>query len=213
MQPAICDAVGSLESPAGKDRLHDLETVRDPADRSGDLGQAHPRCQLAFEAEHDFRLDPRLRQMHHADPVARYDRVYGRVVNVAPKRLEDAVLRPHVTVGEADLATDRRRAALHPQLPQPRGDSIGIAGREFRIGGGERFALAARAKHFEHRGGDTVRARRRHLDLQPIFWPVLAQSARKLSSPLSVSGCLTSAFNVAGGTVATSAPIKAACLT
>src|SRR5690606_24808401 len=48
---------------------------------------------------------------------------------------------------------------------------------------------------------------------QPIFWPVLAQSARKASSPLSVSGCLTSAFSVAGGTVATSAPISAACLT
>ena len=70
VQPAICDAVGSLESPAGKDRLHDLETVRGPSDRSGDLGQAHPRCRLAFEAEHDFRLDPRLRQMHHTDPVA-----------------------------------------------------------------------------------------------------------------------------------------------
>ena len=50
-------------------------------------------------------------------------------------------------------------------------------------------------------------------DRQPIFWPVLAQSARNVSSPLSVSGCLTSAFSVAGGTVATSAPISAACLT
>ena len=29
---------------------------------------------------------------------------------------------------------------------------------------------------------------------QPIFWPVLAQSARNCSRPLSVSGCLTSAF-------------------
>src|SRR5690606_1889589 len=48
---------------------------------------------------------------------------------------------------------------------------------------------------------------------QPIFWPVFAQSARKASKPLSVSGCLTSAFSVAGGTVATSAPIIATCLT
>lgn len=48
---------------------------------------------------------------------------------------------------------------------------------------------------------------------QPIVWPVFAQSARNCSSPLSVSGCFTSAFSVAGGTVATSAPISAACLT
>ena len=54
MQPAICDAVGSLESPAGKDRLHDLETVRDPSDRSGDLGQAHPRCQVRLRGRARF---------------------------------------------------------------------------------------------------------------------------------------------------------------
>jgi site-specific recombinase XerD len=50
-------------------------------------------------------------------------------------------------------------------------------------------------------------------DLYAIFWPVFAQSARNDSSPLSVSTCLKSACRVAGGTVATSDPINAACLT
>ncbi len=40
-------------------------------------------------------------------------------------------------------------------------------------------------------------------DRYPIFWPVLAQSARNASRLLSVSGCLTRALNVAGGMVAT----------
>lgn len=48
---------------------------------------------------------------------------------------------------------------------------------------------------------------------QTIFWPVFAQSARNCSRPLSVSGCLTSALRIPGGTVATSAPIMAASLT
>ncbi len=46
-----------------------------------------------------------------------------------------------------------------------------------------------------------------------IDWPVFAQSATKLFSPLSVSGCLMRPFSVAGGTVATSAPISAASRT
>lgn len=48
---------------------------------------------------------------------------------------------------------------------------------------------------------------------QPMVWPVAFQSARKVSRPLSVSGCLTRPFSVAGGTVATSAPIRAASRT
>src|SRR5690606_6694072 len=47
----------------------------------------------------------------------------------------------------------------------------------------------------------------------PIVCPVFFQSARNAVMPASVSGCLTSAFRMAGGTVATSAPIMAASLT
>src|SRR3546814_7165560 len=43
-----------------------------------------------------------------------------------------------------------------------------------------------------------------------MLWPVFFQSARKASSPLSVSGCFTSALSTAGGTVQTSAPSLAA---
>ena len=80
-------------------------------------------------------------------------------------------------------------------------------------------ARACRAASPGHRAGSFARSgqlrplRSNRPVAQPIFWPVFAQSARKVSSPLSVSGCLTSAFSVAGGTVATCAPIKAACLT
>src|SRR5690606_355989 len=49
--------------------------------------------------------------------------------------------------------------------------------------------------------------------LHKIVWPVFFQSARKASSPLSVSGCLTRLLSTAGGTVATSAPAIAASLT
>ena len=48
---------------------------------------------------------------------------------------------------------------------------------------------------------------------QRMLWPVFFQSARNVSRPLSVSGCLTRLFRIAGGTVATSAPASAACLT
>ena len=44
---------------------------------------------------------------------------------------------------------------------------------------------------------------------QTIFWPVLAQSARKPSMPLSVSTCLNRPLMTAGGAVITSAPILA----
>src|SRR4051812_9491437 len=44
---------------------------------------------------------------------------------------------------------------------------------------------------------------------QPIFCPVFSQSARKASSPRSVSGCLKSWRMTAGGAVMTSAPIIA----
>src|SRR3546814_17419655 len=46
-----------------------------------------------------------------------------------------------------------------------------------------------------------------------MLWPVFFQSARKASSPLSVSGCFTSALSTAGGTVQTSAPSLAASIT
>ena len=46
-----------------------------------------------------------------------------------------------------------------------------------------------------------------------IDWPVFCQSARKASSPLSVSGWLASWRSTVGGTVATSAPILAASTT
>ena len=48
---------------------------------------------------------------------------------------------------------------------------------------------------------------------QTIFCPVFSQSARKAARPLSVKGCLSSALMTDGGTVATSAPISALCLT
>ena len=41
---------------------------------------------------------------------------------------------------------------------------------------------------------------------QRMLWPVFAQSAKKVSRPLSVSGCLTRPRRTDGGTVATSAP-------
>ena len=46
-----------------------------------------------------------------------------------------------------------------------------------------------------------------------IACPVFCQSARKASRPLSVSVWLASLRSTSGGTVATSAPIMAACLT
>ncbi len=51
------------------------------------------------------------------------------------------------------------------------------------------------------------------LGSQPIFCPVLAQSAMKAAMPLSVSGCLTSWRITLGGAVITSAPILAASST
>ena len=63
MQSAIGDAVGRLEAPAGKDRLHDLEAVRDPADRFAISARLMPGVEIRFQAEHDFGLDARLRQM------------------------------------------------------------------------------------------------------------------------------------------------------
>ena len=44
-------------------------------------------------------------------------------------------------------------------------------------------------------------------------WPVLPQSARKASSPLSVNGCLTRALKTSAGRVAASAPARAAAET
>ena len=46
-----------------------------------------------------------------------------------------------------------------------------------------------------------------------MLCPVFAQSDMKASMPLSVSGCFARPFKTAGGTVATSAPMMAACLT
>src|SRR5262249_9671475 len=46
-----------------------------------------------------------------------------------------------------------------------------------------------------------------------IDWPVLAQSALKAARPLSVSACFTSSRRMAGGIVATWAPMSAASLT
>src|SRR5690606_38916942 len=46
-----------------------------------------------------------------------------------------------------------------------------------------------------------------------IVCPVFSQSATNCRRPMSVKGCLTSDCSTAGGTVTTSAPIIAACLT
>src|SRR5690606_26173106 len=49
--------------------------------------------------------------------------------------------------------------------------------------------------------------------LYRMDWPVLPQSARNASSPLSVNGCFTRAFKTSGGRVAALAPAMAAAST
>jgi hypothetical protein len=74
VQAAGGDCVSSLKAPAGKDRLHDLEAVRDPlhAAKSGDM-----RCQ-----DNRSPTQPRfvLRQR-----IAQYDALPGMTARTLPR--------------------------------------------------------------------------------------------------------------------------------
>ena len=89
--------------------------MRDPVDRVCDFIDAHAGAEIVTEAEHDLGFDARLWQLRYRNPVIRAHIHHRGVVDIAPDRLEYAVLIPDGPVGETDLATDRLFAARHPQ--------------------------------------------------------------------------------------------------
>jgi putative hemolysin len=114
---------------------------------------------------------------------------------------------------EPAVRDHRRQADRAGPFARRRGRGRGAFAEAHGRGSGARSGCGISTVDAKNPAPSGVFHRRKSRNRQPIFWPVLAQSARKASRPLSVSGCLTSALSVAGGTVATSAPIMAASLT
>ena len=133
MQRPVGNGIGRLEFPAGKVRLHDLEAVCDPVD-AGEYGvQVAVGRRRGVEMKNDLRVDLRFGEPADAAGRMLVADVHDRgVVHMRPDRLMHAVDRPHVGVGEADLASDGRGAAAHAGLMHPVRE--GVCGVEVEVG-------------------------------------------------------------------------------
>ena len=126
VQAAGCDGVGRLELPAGKSRLHDLETMGDPFDAAQQRVFVHAGNGGCRKSEHDFRLDARLGEVCQRKAVASVSEVMnGSVVHMAPDRRMDIVFRPDVRLvkpilrptGRSPRAMRRRRNSAVTDRP------------------------------------------------------------------------------------------------
>ena len=114
--------ISSLEPPAGKGRLHDLEAVRGEGDALEEFALVHAGLRRPSEAECNLRLDARLGKMGDAEPGGQIcEVVNGGIVHVSPDRGMDAVLVPDRRVRKADLAAND---ALASRLPNRRTDAV-----------------------------------------------------------------------------------------
>src|SRR5271166_3082082 len=74
----------------------------------------------------------------------------GACVYVTPHRRFGAELRPGVTVGETDFATDRPLSARRPQVTNRPGDTVGVSDLESGITGSKRCDLASCSQGRKH---------------------------------------------------------------
>ena len=157
------DGVRGREDPAGEDRLHQLEPVRDPFDAAEQLGVVHGSVRRRRHADDDFRLDARLGEARQRE--ARRDGgelVNRRVVDMAPDRRVDAVLIPDPPVGEPDLAADRPLSARHAALVHESGNAIGGGEVEAGVTRTEGANLPTRAEDREDLRGCFLDVDRAH---------------------------------------------------
>src|SRR5699024_1432592 len=120
-------------------RLHELKTRRNPIDGLVQvlrIGTQRRRPQ----AEYDFRLDARLTQAMQIDVCITtcIGVTDGSVPHAAPDWCGNAVARPHVNVGEADLVASRLFAALLAQAVYLSRNAIGLAKVACGVGIGNR---------------------------------------------------------------------------
>src|SRR5271165_2704980 len=147
MQPEAGDRIRSAERPAGKDRVHDLEAMRDPVDATEKFAVAHVRLRGLHDMEGDLRLDERLAETGQGEGCAgRSDGPHRTVEHMAPHRPRNPILSLDLWICKPHLATDWGFAARAAEIANAGGDAVGLPEIEFRIAGAIGRDLPSRAE-------------------------------------------------------------------